>query len=89
MFHADIARHLGIDLAKCSTETANGIGGEESVPLHDIRLFIPGGPVVTCASFKENLPVAGLLGMTGFFEHFRVTFDCVSQACELERIFKA
>lgn len=30
-----------------------------------MKLFIPGGPVIIKAGFKESLPIAGLLGMAG------------------------
>ncbi len=57
--------------------------------MHDISLYIPGGIVTTKAGFSDNLPILGLLGMTGFFEHFRITFDPAALRCELERIYKA
>jgi hypothetical protein len=66
-----------------------GIGGEEEVWFHDVILFIPGGPVRVQAGFQESLPIAGLLGMSGFFEHFRMTFASASRQCELERLFKS
>jgi hypothetical protein len=88
MFHADFAKHLGIDLTKCQTERTVGIGGDEITYLHNVNLFVPGGPIVIKAAFKENLPIAGLLGMAGFFEHFRVTFDGRAQQCTLDRIFQ-
>jgi hypothetical protein len=40
---------------------------------------------VVTAGFKENLPIAGVLGMQGFFEFFRITFDPEAKTCELER----
>jgi len=89
MFHVDFANHFGIDLANCQTEKTRGISGDEITYLHDVKLFIPGGPIVTKAAFKEKLPIAGLLGMSGFFEYFRVTFDGPAQQCTLERIFQA
>jgi len=89
LFHGDFARHLGIDLSGCKTEDTISIGGKETTYLHEISLYIPGGPVTITAGFKDNLPVAGLLGMNGFFEHFRVTFDPIGECCELERIYKA
>jgi hypothetical protein len=88
-FHADFARHLGIDLTQCPTEPTLGISGSEETRLHDLTLYIPGGPVVIRAGFKENLPLAGLLGMNGFFQHFRVTFDPAGRCCELERLYQA
>jgi hypothetical protein len=89
LFHSDIAEYLGIDLKTGRLQMTNGIGGVEETWLHDICLFIPGGAIQITAGFKENLSVAGLLGMTGFFEHFRVTFDSVAKECILERIFQA
>jgi hypothetical protein len=88
LFHSDLARHLGLDIKAGILEKTNGIGGEAECYLHDIFLYIPGGPVLVTAAFKENLPVIGLLGMNGFFEHFLVKFDSAAEACELERVYK-
>jgi hypothetical protein len=89
LFHSDFASHLGLDLAAGELEITQGIGGSESVYLHDITLYIPGGPVKIKAGFKDNLPVAGLLGMNGFFEFFKVSFDPAAKICEIDRIYKA
>jgi hypothetical protein len=66
-----------------------GIGGQEDTYLHDVTLHIPGGPTTAKVGFKAELPVAGLLGMNGFFEHFRVVFDGPGKFCSLERIYEA
>lgn len=87
MFHAGFAVFLGIDLESGIREVTNGIGGKEDVWLHDVFLYIPGGPVKIKAGFKENLPVAGLLGTSGFFEHFNITFEAYAKQCVLERIY--
>jgi hypothetical protein len=87
LFHADIARFLGLDLESGFRQMTNGIGGQEVTWLHEIMLYIPGGPVKITAGFKEGLPVAGLLGMKGFFDHFIVTFDSTLKECRLERIY--
>lgn len=89
LFHADIARHLGLDVTAGRLQMTNGIGGPEETWLHDITLYIPGGPVQISAGFKEELAVAGLLGMRGFFDNFKVTFDPSAEECILERIFSA
>jgi hypothetical protein len=86
MFHADFARHLGLDVTAGSLEKTQGIGGLTDSWVHEVFLYVPGGPVRIHAAFKENLPVAGLLGMNGFFEHFMVTFLHVALSCEIERI---
>jgi hypothetical protein len=89
LFHADIGSFLGIDIKKCPVEVTQGIGGDCDTYLHDLTLYIPGGPVTIKAGFKENLPAAGLLGMEGFFDHFIVVFDPTAKACELTRLFQA
>lgn len=86
VFHADIGRHLGIDIQKGDYEQTQGIGGATDVWIHPIRLYVPGGPIDIHAGFKEGLPVAGLLGMNGFFDHYIVTFVQPALHCEIERI---
>jgi hypothetical protein len=87
-FHSGLAGYLGIDLRSGISEITNGIGGQEEVWLHDLTLYIPGGPVKIRAGFKDNLPIAGLLGMAGFFDNFNITFEAVSRQCILERIYR-
>ena len=89
MFHASIGRYIGLDIEKGEVEETAGITGEARTYLHDVTLYVPGGPVIIRAAFSEELPTAGLLGMNGFFEHFRITFDPTEEHCELERIHKA
>ncbi len=89
LFHSDFAVHMGIDLQKCEIELTHGIGGEENTFVHDVTLYIPGGPVLVKAGFKDKLPVPGLLGMTGFFEPFNVTFNWAAKTCYLECLSRA
>jgi hypothetical protein len=89
LFHADIARRLGLDLTSGIRQLTNGIGGLEETWLHELVLHLPGGPVKVIAGFKENLSIAGLLGMRGFFEHFHVSFDSDLKECVLERVYRA
>lgn len=89
IFHADIGRFLGIDIHSGIKDTTQGIAGPSDLYLHDVRLYVPGGPVVIKAGFKEGLSIAGLLGMDGFFEHFVVTFRYTALECELERVYQA
>ena len=85
--HADIARFLGLDLKSGMLRVTNGIGGPEETWVHEIMLFAPGGALKISAGFKENLTVAGLLGMQGFFDHFKITFAPLEKQCILERMF--
>jgi hypothetical protein len=89
LFHASLATYLGIDVKTGVREVTNGIGGQEEVWLHDVMLYVPGGPVRIRAGFKENLPVGGLLGTVGFFEHFDITFEAIARQCVLDRIYRA
>jgi hypothetical protein len=88
LFHASIATYLGLAIKSGVMENCNGIGGQQRTWVHDVALYIPGGTVVIKAGFTETLPVAGLLGMNGFFEHFSITFDPAKLECELKRAFR-
>jgi hypothetical protein len=88
LFHSDFLSHLGVDLAAGELEITQGIGGSEPTYLHEITLYIPGGPVRIKAGFKDSLPIAGLLGMNGFFEFFKVTFDPEAKICDIDRIYR-
>jgi hypothetical protein len=86
LFHANFAAALGLTLRDGDREVLNGIGGLEETWVHDIVLHTFGGPIPIRAGFKENLPLAALLGMNGFFEHFDITFEGSTQRCILDRI---
>jgi hypothetical protein len=89
LFHSALANPLGIEIKSGILERTNGIGGLEETWLHDVVFYIPGGPVTIKAGFKENLPIAGLLGMSGFFEHYDAKFEGSAKQCVLERLYKA
>jgi hypothetical protein len=90
IFHADIGRAIGMNLASGTKEIRTGIGGHQDVWVHPIVLYVGDSALNIRAGFAENLPVAGLLGRIGFFEHFKITFDPSSNppGVELERIRK-
>ncbi len=75
MFHADYAAILGLKLESGRPEIIAGVTGSDTAWLHEVVLHLPGGPVKIVAGFMRNMPLAGLLGMNGFFEHFSVAFD--------------
>jgi hypothetical protein len=86
MFHAEIGRHIGLDIQAGRSEQTIGIQGAAKAYMHEIALFVPGGPIHIEAGFMENLAVSGLLGMNGFFEHFIVKFDSSELTLEIDRI---
>jgi hypothetical protein len=91
MFHADIGRYLGLDIQMGDYEKTQGIAGSSDAWIHPVRLYLPGGAIDIHihAAFKEGLPIGGLLGMNGFFDHFLVNFCYPLLSCEIERIGQA
>ena len=91
MFQASLASALGIELAAGTPSARTGIGGRSDVWVHPISLFVSEHVLHINAAFSDTLPVAGLLGRSGFFEHFKITFDPASDppGLELERVYKA
>jgi len=91
MFAKGIATALGIDLESGTRTARLGIGGKQIAWLHPVVLYIGEHALEINAAFASNLPVAGLLGRIGFFEHFKITFDPTSDppGLELERVFRA
>ena len=89
IFHASIGRSLGLLIEKGEAVVANSLQGTTTIFLHDVTLFVPDGVVPVRAGFSDALPIAGLLGMTVFFDHFRVVFDPLALCVELERVHRA
>lgn len=89
IFHAGIGRAIGLDIEKGEKVFTNSIQGATAIYLHDISLYAPGGIVAARAGFSDALPLAGLLGMSGFFEYFRITFDPIALRVELDRLYSA
>jgi hypothetical protein len=89
IFHASIGRAIGLDIEKGEVLRTLGIAGSAREFLHDISLSVAGEIIATRAGFSDDLPIAGILGMKGFFEHFRIVFDPIAHGVELERIFRA
>jgi hypothetical protein len=80
---------IGLDIESGQLEDTQGISALSKTYVHEIALYVPGGPVMIKAGFMENLAVPGLLGMNGFFENFIVRFDLSELAFDIERIQRA
>lgn len=92
MFPEDVAGAIGIkDITTGKKDERTGIGGRQDVWLHPIILYVGEHALSIQAAFSRTLPVGGILGMQGFFEHFKVTFDPTSEppGLDLERVHKA
>ena len=90
MFPASIASAIGINIESGKKDSRNGIGGSQDVWIHPIVLYVGEHALHINAAFAKTLPIAGLLGRVGFFEHFKITFDPTSDppGLELERVHK-
>lgn len=89
IFHASIGRAIGLEIEKGEKVFTNGVQGPAQLYLHDISLYAPGGIISTRAGFSDDLPIAGLLGMEGFFQSFKITFDPTALRVELDRLYIA
>jgi hypothetical protein len=88
LFQAAIGRAIGIEIEKGVPAHTLGVSGPTKIYQHEVTIYIPGGPVVAQVGFSDDLPIAGLLGMLGFFEHFKILFNPADLCVELERIYK-
>lgn len=93
LFHADIAAALHLKLEAGIRAPISGIAANVALDAyyHDVNVWIGVDMLRIRAAFTPNLPVAGLLGRRGFFEHFIVTFDPsnVPPGFEIQRLSRA
>lgn len=91
MFHASLLSPLGMKLDSGRREERIGIGGKQEVWVHSVQLFIGSDLLAIDAAFAPGLPLGGLLGRSGFFESYKVTFDPAPNPpeMELERVYRA
>ncbi len=87
LFHASLARKLGLDPESGVCKNFYGISGEP-VPgyFHEITLQIVGmnTQVRLLVAFTEAEGVSALLGQADFFEAFRITFERRKQRMEID-----
>lgn len=91
IFHYDIARAIGLDVEKGEKDETVGVSGTPStIYLHNVSLYVLSGIIKIRAAFSSEIPLAGVLGRKGFFEHFKITFDPSTEppSFELERIYR-
>ena len=92
MFNEQIGNAIGIpDISIGRREQRKGISGlGEDVWIHPVTLYVGENGLAIEAAFSRNLPLAGLLGMKGFFDNFKVTFDPTTKppGLEIERVHR-
>jgi hypothetical protein len=91
LFHSDFGKGIGLKIESGEKVETLGVNGDlTEVYLHNVSLYVPGGHILKIrAGFTPKLPLAGLLGMTGFFDHFKITFDPTANEFELQPIYQA
>lgn len=87
MFHAGLAKILGIDLTRLKRIPFSGIKsnatGEAFVTAIDLginNVFV-NSPVMFSNDISDN--GYGIVGQLGFFNHFKITFDYLDKDIEL------
>ena len=60
-------------------------GADIDIYAHEVRLIVGADNFSITAHFSNQLPLPGLLGRTGFFDKFFVTFDPAACALDLRR----
>jgi hypothetical protein len=78
IFHEMVATAIDIKLESGNREQRNGVGVAQDVWVHSVQLFVGDQILEIEAAFAKELLIAGVLGRSGFFEHFRITFDPAS-----------
>lgn len=75
LFHANITKHLNIDLEKCKRIEMVGLGGRIIGYLHNINLQIRNIKFKCKIIFSREMPTkTNLLGRDNFFKKFTVSF---------------
>jgi hypothetical protein len=76
IFDAEIGDELGIPVTQGTQVPFTGIGrGETTGFLHNVTLTLAAQTFQAPVVFAYGISATGILGQTGFFDHFVVTFD--------------
>jgi hypothetical protein len=76
IFDAQIGDDLGIPITKGMPLAFTGIGsGETAGFLHNVTLTLAAQTFQAPVVFAYGISTTGILGQTGFFDHFVATFD--------------
>jgi hypothetical protein len=95
LFRGDVGAIIGIkDITKGRKYALGGViaGTREPAYFHKVKIYIEADWVIECmAGFCQKLGVTGILGRSGFFDSFRVSFDHsgIDPALEIERVLRA
>ena len=77
LFHASVARSLGIDVENGRYKEFDGIAGSLEAYIHPVEIQVQdfAERVKVEAAFTESEDVHAILGQAGFFENFKICFE--------------
>lgn len=76
IFDAQIGEELGLEIIKGKHIELRGIGGGPVAAfMHMMKITVAASNYTAPIVFAYNIPATGILGQTGFFDHFVATFD--------------
>jgi len=87
LFRTEVANFLHIDLVKAPKGSIGGVISDvhDDLFFHRMRLQIENNWTIDImAAFMKKLSVPAILGRTGFFDRFQVTFDHSTSPPEVE-----
>lgn len=93
LFHGSIGKALGMNVTAGAEGPLGGVVGgvATKVYYHDIKIKLLGQMIALRAGFSDDLSVAAILGRSGFFDSFTITFDPCNNppGLALERFYRA
>jgi hypothetical protein len=93
LFHADVGRALGMKIGEGIEGPLGGVigGVQKKVYYHDVKIELLAQMIAVKAGFSDDLAVAAILGRSGFFDNFTITFDPCNNppGLMLERFYRA
>ena len=92
LFHGSIGKALGMRVEDGIEGPLGGVigGVRKKVYYHDVRIELLGQMLALRAGFSDDLSVAAILGRSGFFDSFTITFDPCNNPLRLalERFYR-
>ena len=76
IFREDVAKQLGLDITHGIPTFLGGVGGRIKGYVHNLKLKIAGKSLLVPVVFSYEYSVSfNLIGRSGVFEKFKITFD--------------
>lgn len=88
IFHSFVEEVLGLDLTKGRKQYVMGLGGEpQSYYIHPVNIRVRGVTIPVEAGFLPSIGINqyGVVGQSGFFERFVVSFDRLKKSFQLQQ----